>query len=94
MKTDEEYMEGFDLYKETLRQMGIDIDQMTEVELMGSYTRYQNNLLNDEYENNKSINIETPLLMQLKDDVFNLVGQIKLLQQRTERLEDQIFKRV
>jgi hypothetical protein len=63
MKKDE-YMDGFDLYKETLRQLGVDIEQLPLGELQSSYERYQSNLIKEEFDNGKIIK---PLLEQLQD---------------------------
>ena len=53
MNKTEKFMESFDLYCETLREMGVSVEDFTDNELMGWYNKCLNNKLKADYEEQK-----------------------------------------
>jgi hypothetical protein len=86
-------MEAYECYLEDLKFRGVPVEDYDDVAKMGWYTKYldalqlegdEQDLITIGYEPNEKI-----LVGQLKDDVGQLVGQMQLLTQRLNRLEEQ-----
>lgn len=97
-------MDAYDCYVEELRYKGIPVDDFNDIEKTVWYVKYLDNLELEEdeqdlivNETNEKINkkfedaINKTILYQLKDDIFQLVGQLQLVAQRLERVEDQMY---
>jgi hypothetical protein len=85
--------DAYECYLEDLRFRGVPVEDYDDVAKMGWYTTYLDKLMLEEdeqdlittgYEPNEKI-----LVGQLKDDVGQLVGQLQLLTQRLNRIEEQ-----
>jgi hypothetical protein len=93
----QQFMDAFYLYVEDLRYKGVPVDDYDDNSKMKWYFKYMDNLAVDDYINKDKLDeikvdlklSTTDILVdQLKDDFQDMIGQVQLLTQRMERLED------